>query len=43
VTAEEVQAVARKYFDDTALTVAVLDPQPLPEAAPKAAASEARH
>jgi zinc protease len=43
VTAEEVQAVARKYFDDAALTVAVLDPQPLPEAAPKAAASGARH
>lgn len=31
VTAEEVQAVARKYFGDEALTVAVLDPQPLPE------------
>ncbi len=31
VTAEEVQAVAKKYFDDATLTVAVLDPQPLPE------------
>lgn len=29
VSAEEVQAVARKYFDDDALTVGVLDPQPL--------------
>lgn len=34
VTAEEVQAVAKKYFIDDALTVAVLDPQPL-DAAPK--------
>ena len=31
VTAEEVQAVARKYFNDDRLTVAVLDPQPLTE------------
>nr|WP_242508688.1 pitrilysin family protein [Rhodocyclus purpureus] len=30
VSAEQVQAVARKYLDDDALTVAVLDPQPLP-------------
>ncbi|MDR2240690.1 MAG: insulinase family protein [Zoogloeaceae bacterium] len=30
VTAEEVQQVAKKYFDDARLTVAVLDPQPLP-------------
>jgi len=29
VTAEEVQAVAQKYFDDDALTVGILDPQPL--------------
>jgi zinc protease len=28
VTAEEVQAVAKKYFTDDTLTVAVLDPQP---------------
>jgi zinc protease len=43
VTAEEVQAAARKYFDDSTLTVAVLDPQPLAEAAPKAAAGGMRH
>ena len=30
VSAEEVQAVAKKYFTDDTLTVAVLDPQPLP-------------
>jgi len=42
VTAKEVQAVARKYFTDDGLTVAVLDPQPLP-AAPRAAAAPARH
>jgi zinc protease len=35
VTAEQVQAVARKYFRDEQLTVAELDPQPLP-AAPRA-------
>jgi zinc protease len=29
VTAAQVQEVARKYFNDDALTVAVLDPQPL--------------
>jgi len=29
VTAEEVQAVAKKYFSDDTLTIAVLDPQPL--------------
>jgi len=32
VTAEEVQAVARKYFKDDTLTVAVLEPQPLAHA-----------
>lgn len=32
VTAEEVQAVAKKYFTDDTLTVAVLDPQPLDSA-----------
>jgi len=31
VTAEQVQAVAKKYLTDDRLTVAVLDPQPLPE------------
>ena len=30
VTAEQIQAVARKYFRDEQLTVAELDPQPLP-------------
>jgi zinc protease len=43
VTAEEVQAVAKKYFDDATLTVAVLDPQPLPEGAPQKSAATARH
>ena len=38
VSAEDVQAVAKKYFSDDMLTVAVLDPQPLPAAAPKPAA-----
>lgn len=32
VTSEELRAVAGKYFDDARLTVAVLDPQPLPDA-----------
>jgi zinc protease len=35
VTAEQVQAVARKYLDDDKLTVAMLDPQPVDENAPK--------
>ena len=35
VTAEQVQAVARKYLDDDRLTVAILDPQPIDENAPK--------
>jgi len=44
VTGEEVQAVAKKYFDDSTLTVAVLDPQPLPEGAGAAdAASPTKH
>ncbi|HQR03892.1 MAG: insulinase family protein [Proteobacteria bacterium] len=34
VTADEVQAVARKYFSDDTLTVAVLDPQPVDANAP---------
>jgi zinc protease len=33
VTAEQVQQVAREFFVDDALTVAVLDPQPLPAGA----------
>jgi zinc protease len=36
VTAEQVQAVARKYFTDENLSVAVLEPQPLPGTANKA-------
>jgi zinc protease len=32
VTAEEVQAVAKKYFSDDTLTIAVLDPQPIKQA-----------
>jgi zinc protease len=43
VTAEEVQAVARKYFDDARLTVAVLDPQPLPEGAAQKSVPATRH
>jgi zinc protease len=42
VTAAEVQAVARKWFVDDALTVATLDPQPLP-AEPAAASAHATH
>lgn len=34
VTAAQVQEVARRYFKDDNLTVAVLDPQPLPEGKP---------
>ena len=41
VTAEQVQAVAKKYLIDDALTVAVLDPQPL--AGRKPAAEGVRH
>jgi len=41
VSAEQVQAVARKYFNDDALTVAVLDPQPTdPNAPPRAPAGD---
>ena len=42
VTAAEVQAVAKKYFQDDTLTVAVLDPQALPSQ-PRAAALPTRH
>jgi zinc protease len=38
VTAEQVQAVAKKYFSDDVLTIATLDPQPVD---PKAAAKPA--
>ncbi len=43
VTAEEVQAVARKYFLDDALTVAVLEPQPVDGAKPRKPAAAVRH
>lgn len=43
VTAEEVQAVAKKYFGDDTLTVAVLDPQPIDAAAKKPAGFATRH
>ena len=42
VTAEEVQAVARKYFSDDALTVGILDPQPL-DGQPRRPATAVRH
>ncbi|MGE5466134.1 MAG: M16 family metallopeptidase [Ignavibacteria bacterium] len=35
VTADEVRGVAKKYFKDDTLTVAVLDPQPVDEAKPR--------
>jgi len=35
VTAEQVQQVAQKYLDDDKLTIAILDPQPVDEHAPK--------
>jgi zinc protease len=37
ITAEQVQAVARKYFDDDSLTVVALLPQPLDKAPAKPA------
>lgn len=43
VTAEQVQAVANRYFTDDALTVGVLDPQPLATASPRRAAAPVRH
>jgi len=43
VTAAEVQAVAQKYFGDDTLTVAVLDPQPLDQAAPRQRGFATRH
>jgi zinc protease len=43
VTAEEVQAVARKYFSDDSLTVAVLDPLPTDQATPRKASTASRH
>jgi len=43
VTAEEVQAVAKKYLIDDTLTVAVLDPQPMDAAAKKKTGFTTRH
>ena len=43
VTAEEVQAVARKYFKDDTLSIAVLDPQPVDQSKPKKPAGAVRH
>jgi zinc protease len=43
VTAEEVQAVAGRYFGDDSLTVAVLDPQPLSEKTASARPAALRH
>ena len=43
VTAEEVQAVAKKYFGDDTLTVAVLDPQPVDTTTKKKSGFAARH
>ena len=43
LTAAQVQAVAQKYLIDDALTVAVLDPQPLAGAKPAAASKGAAH
>ncbi len=43
VTAEEVQAVARKYFKDDALSIAVLDPQPVDKSKPKKPSGAVRH
>ena len=43
VTAEQVQAVANRYFRDEHLTVAELDPQPLPSAPRARSAFAPRH
>ena len=43
VTAEQVVAVAKKYFVDDALTVAYLDPQPMTEKRPAAPPAGLRH
>jgi len=42
VTAAQIQAVAKKYFDDDALTVGILDPQPL-DGKPRHPAVATRH
>ncbi|HSS46572.1 MAG TPA: pitrilysin family protein [Burkholderiales bacterium] len=43
VSAEQVQAVAKKYFNDDNLTVAALDPQPLENKKPLKAPEGLRH
>jgi zinc protease len=43
VTAAQVRDVAKKYFNDDSLTVAVLDPQPLERRAPAEVPSGLRH
>ncbi|MCG7756356.1 MAG: insulinase family protein [Nitrosomonas sp.] len=43
VTAAQVRDVAKKYFNDDSLTVAVLDPQPLERRAPAKVPSGLRH
>jgi zinc protease len=43
VTAEQVRAVAKRYFADDDLTVVVLDPQPLDQAKPRPAPPGVRH
>lgn len=43
VTAEQIRDVTKKYFIDEGLTVAVLDPQPLEQKAPKKIPAGLRH
>jgi zinc protease len=42
VTPEQVRSVAQRYFDDTQLTVAVLQPLPMPKTAANASKSQAK-
>ncbi len=43
VTAEQIRSVAKKYFQDDSLTVAVLDPQPLEQKDAVTTPSQSRH
>lgn len=43
VTADQIRAVAKRYFNDDSLTVAVLDPQPLEQKSPTRIPSGLRH
>jgi zinc protease len=43
VTAQQVQEVAKKYFIDDHLTIAVLDPQPLDSVKPSQPPKGLRH